>query len=146
MMFDLFPRTALTDPLRDLQRLQHDVDRLFSAWPEGRSQDFPQLNLWAAEEGVIATVELPGIDPDSLQITVHKNTLTLSGEHPDRRPGGEAAALRRELPVGHFTRTVTLPFVVDAERVSARSEAGVLAIRLPRPETDRPKRVPIATA
>ena len=58
----------------------------------------------------------------------------------------KAAALREELAHGAFSRTVVLPFVVDAANVSARSEDGVLVVHLPRPEADRPKRIRIATA
>lgn len=145
-MFDLFQRAAWSDPFQELRRFQQDIDRAFGVLNDRTAREFPQLNLWAGEDGIIVSGELPGISAEALQITMQKNTLTLSGERASSQPGAEATALRRELPSGRFTRTVTLPFVVDADRVSARSDAGILVIHLPRPESDRPKRIHVATA
>lgn len=143
---DLFQTLSWSDPFQELRRFQQDLDRAFGAWGDRRVREFPPVNLWAGEDGVVISAELPGVDPDALQITVHKNTLTVSGQRPDGNPGDGAAALRRELTTGSFSRTVTLPFQVDGDKVGARSQDGVLVIHLPRPEADRPKRIRIATA
>jgi HSP20 family protein len=58
----------------------------------------------------------------------------------------EASYHRRERVVGPFSRTISLPFSVDAGRVSATADAGVLTIELPRPEADKPRRIHVATA
>lgn len=146
MMVDLFPRTAWADPFRELRRFQEEADRLFGAWSEGRAHEFPPLNLWANEDGVVVTAALPGVGTDGLEITVHQNTLTLKGERPPVGPAKGATALRTELPSGRFSRTVTLPFLVEGEQVKAHAEGGMLMIHLPRPAADRPRRIRIATA
>ena len=143
---DLFQTLSWSDPVQELRRFQQDLDRVFGAWSDRRVREFPLVNLWAGEDGIVVSAELPGVDPDTVEITVHKNTLTVSGKRPDGKPAGDAAALRRELAAGGFSRTVTLPFLVDADKVGARSQDGVLVIHLPRPEADRPKHIRIATA
>lgn len=141
-----FYRTGWTDPFRELVRYQQDLGRLFDTLADTRSREFPPVNLWAGEDGVVVSAELPGVSPEGLKVSVHRNTLTLSGERPAEVPEAGATPLRRERPAGAFSRTVTLPYVVDADKVSARSEGGVLLIHLPRPEADRPRRIQIAAA
>ena len=145
-MSEWFLRSGWTDPFRELRRVQGEFNRIFGGLPELRTREFPLLNLWAGEDGVVVSAELPGIDPDTVSISVHKNTLTMSGERRGDPPVADAVALRRERPAGAFSRTVTLPFLVDPDKVNARSEAGVILIHLPRPEADKPKRIRIATA
>ncbi|MBI1320949.1 MAG: Hsp20 family protein [Candidatus Hydrogenedens sp.] len=145
-MTDLFQRMGWADPFRELRRFQEDLNRAFDTWPDLRAREFPPLNLWAGEDGVIISAELPGLGADQIQVSAHKNTLTLSGRRKPQTVDDGAVALRQELPAGAFTRTVTLPFVVDADQVSAKSDGGILIIHLPRPESDRPKRIRIATA
>lgn len=142
-MADLLYRSGWLDPYREMRRFQDEVNRLFGTLAETRAGDFPAMNLWAGDDGVLVTAELPGVDPDSVRITVHRNTLSLSGARRDEPPAPDAEPVRRERAFGTFSRTVTLPFLVDADRVAARTEAGLLEIRLPRPEADRPKRIAI---
>jgi len=146
MATDWFFRPGFGDTFRELRRFQDEVNRMFSGVPTSGATDFPLLNIWANEEGVVVSAEIPGADPDSIKVSVHRNTLTLSGERRIEKPEDKAVALRLERPSGAFSRTVTLPFNVDADRVGARTEAGVLLVQLPRPVEDRPKRIQIATA
>lgn len=145
---DLYHRIGWTDPFLELRRFQQDIDRLFGNLADRPSRAFPPVNLWAGEDGMIVSAELPGAKPDDIEISVHKNTLTLAGQRGESRASTEepATALRRELPAGRFSRTLTLPFMVDPDQVKARSEAGVLLIHLPRPEADRPKHIRINNA
>lgn len=146
MASDWIFRSGFGDTFRELRRFQDEVNRMFSGVPLSGASDFPLLNIWANEEGVVVSAELPGVDPDSIKVSVHRNTLTLSGERRTEKPDDKAVALRIERPSGAFSRTVTLPFAVDADRVGARTESGVLVVQLPRPEEDKPKRIQIATA
>lgn len=143
---NLYRTFSWSDPFQEMRRFQQDIDHAFGILNGRQTRDFPPVNLWAGEEGVVVSSELPGIDPEAVQITVHKNTVTLSGQRLATPEGTEATPLRRELATGSFSRTITLPFVVDAELVNARSQDGVLVIYLPRPEADRPKQIRIATA
>ncbi len=137
-------RSAWSDPFRELRRFQDEVNRMMGGLTAGlRGQEFPLANLWANEDGLVVLVEVPGLAPDQVEITVHNNTLTLSGTTPDTPPVEGAVALRRERPHGSFFRTIGLPVSVDPERVEARADGGVLMIHLPRPEAHRPRRVRI---
>ena len=86
------------------------------------------------------------VSPDQLDVTVHQDTVTLRGKREPEALDGDAVVHRQERPQGPFTRTVVLPFRVDADRVSARFERGVLTLELPRPESDKPRKVRIAHA
>jgi HSP20 family protein len=143
MMFEALGRPNWQDPLRELRRMQEEFGRAYGAQARV-SEEFPPLNLWTGEQGAVLTAALPGIEPDSLEITVHQDTLTLKGERaPDIDEGG-ATYHRRERRHGAFGRTVALPFGVDSDHVEARVEDGILSLMLPRHESERPKRIEIS--
>jgi HSP20 family protein len=125
--------------------MQEEINRLFSSYG-GVSPGFPALNLWASEEGALAAAELPGVDPNSLDISVVAGTLTLRGE---RRPADvpEGAVFhRQEREFGAFSRTLDLPFQVDSNQVQAEYRNGMLSLRMPRSEEDKPKRIAVKPA
>jgi HSP20 family protein len=133
-----------------MERLHREVDRLFSdsfSLAGGRTApSYPAINVWTNEEGAVLTAELPGVDPQDIDISVVGDTLTLSG---DRQP----AALedgdkyhRRERGYGKFNRSFQLPFKVETDHVEAIFEKGVLHLSLPRAEADKPKKISVKSA
>ena len=132
------------DPFADMRRIQSEVNRLFQQAGHGspRAGGYPAVNVYASQDGVAITAELPGVAESDLDITVHRDTLTLKGE---RRPQVEDAKgyHRRERGRGAFVRTLQLPFPVDPEKVDASYENGVLRMSLHRPEDDKPKKIKI---
>ncbi len=130
-------------PWRDMERLRRQMNRLFSDTPRGAAPGFPAMNVWANEDGVIVTAELPGIRPDQIDISVVGDTLTISGAREAIELEGEAIYHRRERGVGRFTRTFQLPFRVETDQVEAAFGKGVLSITLPRAESDKPKKIAI---
>jgi len=149
MVSDWFTRSGFgdpsRDPLREMRRVQSEVNRLFDALSPGRPAEHPLLNVWANQEGAVVTIELPGLTPQDVSVSVHDTLLTVSGTTTIEPPDESAVAIRRERPYGRFSRTVPLPFGVDASRVEARAKSGVLVIQLPRPASERPRRIPITT-
>jgi HSP20 family protein len=133
-----------SDPLREMRRLQSEVNRLFqSALPSG-AVSFPPMNVYATPDGIAITAELPGVAEDELEISVHRDTVTLTGERKDpagSEGSGENNFHRRERGRGRFSRTLSLPFQVDSESVEAHLKNGVLRLSLQRPESDKPKRI-----
>jgi len=136
---------------KELERIQREMDRLLeSPWlgvQRLRRRTFPAINVWINEaEGVIVTAELPGVNADALDISVTGDTLTLGGERPisDEVPAEQYH--RRERQYGSFSRTVQLPFTVDAGKVEATMKRGVLQISLPRAEAEKPKQIPVTVA
>lgn len=126
---------------REMDRLQHEMNRLMSGFSPRGTGNFPPLNMWANEEHVVLTAELPGVDPDSLDISVVADTATLSGSRDLETPGDEARYHRHERWHGTFNRTVQLPFRIDADKVDASFRNGVLKVTLPRAAEDRPRRI-----
>ena len=131
------------DPFRDMRRLQDEVNRLFQTAAPPRTGGFPAINVYAHQDGVVIMAELPGVKQDDLEITVHRDTVTLRGERQDQ-PEGAGAYHRRERGRGQFVRTFDLPFQVDPERVEAKLVDGVLTLTLQRSEADKPKRIRVS--
>jgi len=136
-----------TTPLRELQRLQREIHRAFSGFDSFMTiQEYPALNVLESSQDVIVTAELPGIQPDNLNISIVNDTLTLSGSRePVVLKEGEVYH-RQERTYGHFSRTVRLPFSVDAGKVDASYKKGILTIVLPRAEEEKPKKITIKAA
>jgi len=131
---------------RELDTLQRDMNRLFSAYGERTNAGFPSINLWIGKEDAIVTAELPGVRSEDMGITVHDNSLTLSGSRSaeDLKEGEQAH--RRERDSGRFSRIVKLPFKVDDKKVNAHYKNGVLEVTLPRAEEDKPKKIAVKAA
>jgi HSP20 family protein len=131
------------DPFRQMRRLQTEVSRMAERGST-RVEEFPALNAYANQDGVVITAELPGVKIEDLAVSVHRDAITLSGE---RQTDIEEAKQyhRRERRQGRFVRTVSLPFIVDPKGVEAVMNNGVLRLELPRAEEDKPRRINIST-
>jgi HSP20 family protein len=130
-----------------MDRLRRDMNRLFTQMPTGlagdATQNFPAMNVWMDQDGVVVTAELPGVAPDDIDISVVGDTLTLKGSRqPDELEEG-GTYHRRERRYGTFTRAFQLPFQVDPNQVEATFGSGVLQISLPRAEEDKPKKIAV---
>jgi len=130
------------DPFRDMRRLQDEINQLFQTSAAPRA-GFPAINVYAQQDGIVIMAELPGVRQDGLEITVHRDTVTLRGERRDQ-PQDARAYHRRERGGGRFARTFGLPFQVDPDKVEARLVDGVLTLMLQRPEQDKPKRIRVS--
>jgi HSP20 family protein len=100
------------------------------------------MNLHEDKDNLYAEAMAPGIDPESLNLTVVHNTLTISGEKrgaPQEVP--PEAFHRSERASGKFVRTITLPVEIDESKVSADYKNGLLLITLPKSEGAKPKRI-----
>ncbi len=139
--------------------LQADVDRLAAAVlpadaartgaPTPELAWVPAVDIEEREDAVRLAVEVPGVEPDALDVTVNDRVLTVSGERRFVRPEGpegEAgrSAYRLERRHGRFARSLTLPKTVDPDRIQARYEHGVLHLELPKRPEAQPRRIAIA--
>lgn len=128
---------------REMDRLQREMNRIMGSFAPRGSGGFPPLNMWASDENVVLTAELPGVNPDDLDISVVGDTVTLSGRRELAASGDDVRYHRQERWHGDFTRTLQLPFRIDVENVDAAFKKGVLMLTLPRAEEDRPRRIEI---
>jgi HSP20 family protein len=130
-----------------LQDLQGEMNRLFDRWGTNTGlwgpAAFPALNVWEESDQVLVEAELPGLDLKDLEIYVTGgNQLTLKGE---RKPlaADKGVWHRRERSFGAFSRSLTLPFPVDPEKVEAKLDNGVLLVRLAKHESARPRKIQV---
>jgi len=145
-----FEQSGFVSPWREMERLQQEVNRLFSdtfSTSDVRpAPSYPAMNIWTNAEGAVITAELPGVDPEEIDISVVGDVLTLSGSRQsDELKEGEKYH-RRERSYGQFRRTFQLPFNVEADKVEAIFEKGVLHLSLPRAEAEKPKKIAVKTA
>ncbi|MFN2157307.1 MAG: Hsp20/alpha crystallin family protein [Anaerolineae bacterium] len=133
-------------PWSEMARLQREMDRYFNRSPRGswwsEAAGYPAVNVWTETDAAIVTAELPGIDPESIDISVQDDTLTIRGSREREEVEG-ATYHRQERRFGSFARTVQVPFRVQGDEVNATFEKGVLRISLPRAEEDKPKRITV---
>jgi len=107
----------------------------------GLAPSYPPINLWEDGDNLRVEAELPGMRLDGLELTVTGDQLTLAGERP--APAIKGLWHRQERGAGKFRRVVELPVAVDADKVEARFEQGVLSITLPKAEHARARRIPV---
>jgi HSP20 family protein len=136
---------GLWHPFRDFVRLQSDLGRLFdqSARVPQKASDGPAINVWKNEHGSVVTAEIPGLDVANLEISVTGDTVTIQGQKVAEPQSSESRVQRRERAVGRFTRTLKLPYRIDAARTEASYQKGVLTVTLPMSEDDKRKQIPV---
>ena len=110
--------------------------QLFTGWS-------PALDLYESGDHLVALVEVPGMRKEDIDISLHDGTLTISGERKQESTKGETAQ-RTERYVGTFRRSITLPTRVDAGKVSATYENGILKVTLPKAEEAKPKQIQVS--
>lgn len=131
------PITPMLDQM--LATLSRDDSRLNS------TRGFPALNVWEDEKAIHVEAELPGIDPDKIDLKVHGDVLTLSGTKEDVREEKGKNFHHSERVFGSFCRQVTLPEIVDPEKVQAEYKNGLLNIRLNKKPEATARKIPVVS-
>jgi HSP20 family protein len=138
--------TPFADPFDALLSLQRELDaRLTSDWLEDSTASrgaFPPINVFQQGEDLLAIIELPGVDKNDLQIQAKDNTIRISGKKVVAFPES-VSVHRRERIVGAFDRTLSLPLRLDPGGIRAEYREGILALYLPRAESDKPRSIAI---
>jgi len=134
-----------------LTTLRDEIDRLFESplnMLTSSSQQFlsgwlPAIDLYEDADHFTLKAELPGMRKEDIDITLHGDVLTLSGERKEDERFAKAQIYRSERFVGRFQRTFTLPVPVAADRVQATYEHGILSVTLPKTEEAKPKQIEV---
>jgi HSP20 family protein len=134
------------DPWSQLGRMENEMNRILSRYAYPTSSEFPAFNVWGTNDQVIVTSEIPGIEPSSIDISVSGTTLTVRGLRDPEQAEKGVSYHRRERWYGKFSKTIELPFTIEAEKVEARFSKGILYITLPRSETEKPRKVKVKSA
>ncbi len=134
--------SSSADPFQEFSRFYRDMDRLFG--DRAGNPSFPPINVWSSQDETVVSAELPGVDPKDVKLTVNDNVLTIEGERIADPLAESDIQVRRERPTGRFTRSLRLPFEIEADKIVARYEHGLLNVRLPRREATKPRKIEIA--
>jgi HSP20 family protein len=134
------------EPLRELEELQERTAELMqSVWSgAGLAQAAawtPPVDIEETDDAWVVEAELPGVRNDDIDVEVRDNELEITGEIKERERRG--ILRRRTRRVGRFEFRVTVPGAIDAERMDARLNDGVLTVRVPKPEQARPRRIDV---
>ena len=137
------------DPVRDLDSLQGEMNRLFDRFFEGRDSNggsgrwIPAMDLVETDDSLVLRADLPGMKEDDVEIEIKDGVLTISGERKSESEEKGEGFHRVERAFGRFSRSLSLPDGVDADKIAAAFSYGVLEIRVPKPEETEATRVEI---
>lgn len=123
------------DPFADFDRLARQ------AWNTGRTNFMP-VDAYRKDDRFLLHIDLPGIDPDSIDLEVEKNTLTVNAQRPWSREEG-VSVLMHERPQGTFSRQFLLGDALDTDRIEAGYDHGVLTIVIPVAEQAKPRKIAV---
>ncbi len=138
-------------PLEQMNTLRAEINRLFQA-PFGdlaRTGEMfngwaPALDLREEKDHLVATVELPGLKKENIEVSVHEGVLSISGERDQEKDMDDAGFYRAERFCGRFHRAVSLPKPVNLEAITASYKDGVLTVTMPKTEEAKPKQIEVS--
>ena len=134
------------DPFEALFALQRALDaRHDSDWMGDSTASigsYPPINIFQKGDDFVAVVELPGINKDDLQIEAKENTIRIFGNKAITYEK-DASVHRRERLSGVFNRTISIPIQINPDGIRAKYRDGVLALHIPRAESEKPRTIKI---
>ena len=132
------------NPVRDMITMREAMDRLMDESLRNRSQPneawLLPIDAFVTPDAIVLQTDVPGLKPEELQVTLEGDTVTIRGEVSNHN---EQKYLLRERPSGHFERTLTINTPIDATKVEAQFELGVLTLTLPKAEAVKPRQIEI---
>ena len=136
------------EPFRELASFQNEMSRWMNGLLDGpgrATQNWvPSLDVWETDSEVVYAFDLPGIPQDKISIETKEDTLTVSAERERREEAADEGFYRFERRYGTFARAVGLPQGVDQDQISASYDNGVLEVRVPKPEEEKPRRIALS--
>jgi HSP20 family protein len=141
------------EPFRELAALQNEMGRWMNqlgglATTPGNGQSstwLPAVDVWETDKELVLSFDLPGIPEDKIAVELEDNVLTVTGERERTQEHSTDRFYRFERRYGQFARSVTLPTGVKEDEIKADYNDGVLEVRVPKPEAEKPKRIQIGT-
>jgi len=140
--------TRIFNQLGPVMRMQDEMNSLLESFfedaPAQRTYGsrYPLFNAWEDQDAAWIEAELPGLTMDDIEVLVRDDQVTIKGQRKLSTPESATWA-RRERSEGEFSRTLTLPWRIDADKVEAKLRDGVLSVHLPRAECCKPKKVKV---
>lgn len=143
-----FPELSNWSPFDRLASFREEINRLFDTGATTQDTGLfsgwsPALDLYDEKDRFLASVELPGMKKEDINVSFQDGMLTISGERKHEREGKEGETFRSERYFGKFQRSVSLPASVEATKVKATYKDGVLMVELPKSEEARPRQIEV---
>jgi HSP20 family protein len=142
----------LSDPFRELETLQREMNKLFdlsyagTPWQDTNllaSEWAPAIDVYDSKDNILVKAELPGLKKDEIDVSIQDNQLVIKGEKKKDTEVKEEDYYKTERFYGSFYRSIQLPSAVKEEKVEAKYENGVLKLTLPKKEESKPKQVTV---
>src|SRR5215207_9969465 len=139
------PELSAWSPFSDLRS---HINRLFDlSYPTRAAESFgdwaPTLDASEDKDKYVVSVELPGMKKEDINVTVHDGVLTVSGERKSEKDVKEGTVHRTERYYGKFSRSVSLPSAVKADKVAAAYRDGILTVEIPKAEEAKPRQIDV---
>ena len=146
-------------PLSELETMRDEMERMWdelfptrrrsllgSPWRRLSSEEavsIPPIDIVDKEDEVLVKLEVPGVEKQHIDVSVHDNTLHIKGEIKEDKEIKEDQYIRRERSYKSFARSISIPADIDEENVKAELKDGILEVHLPRTETQKPKKITV---
>jgi HSP20 family protein len=141
------------EPVAELNTIQNEMNRLFNTFFDQPAQSgrgnstsrrwLPAMDIVETTDHYVLRADLPGLTDGDVNVQLEDNVLTISGERKAERDGRQEGYHRLERGFGSFSRSLTLPDGIDADRIEAHFDRGVLEINVPKPEQKKPRTVQV---
>jgi HSP20 family protein len=143
------------EPVREIHTMQNEMNRLFNTFFDSPTPSngnghavtrrwIPAMDVVETNDHFVLRADLPGLSENDVKIEVEANVLTVSGERKSEHEQESEGYYRVERAFGSFSRSLTLPEGVDADGIQASFDSGVLEVRIPKPEQQKPRKVQIS--
>lgn len=139
------------DPFSEMQRLQREMHRIYNALTDSQEASrpagvYPHLNITEDEDNYYVRAELPGVNPEDIEITTQDNDLIINGERKIPLEGEEVSYHRREREARSFRRITSLPTHFESGKVAAVCKNGLLTITLPKAAAAKARQIDVKPA
>lgn len=132
------------EPFAEFAELRNRFDRMFGELADvGPRTWAPAIDVERGKDSLIIRADVPGIKPEDVRIEVEDDILTVSGEHEESKEQKDKDYLRRERRYGSFSRSMALPQGVDAKKIKAKTQNGVVEVTVPLPKEPKKETVKI---
>jgi HSP20 family protein len=146
-----FTGSALPEMTSVARRLNRLLDESFTAWPQWTRDDtgsvtsawLPAVDVFEEKDAIRITAEVPGVKAEDVKISMESNVLTIRGEKKQTAEERTERVHRYERCYGVFERSFTVPTTIDADRIKASYEDGVLTVSLPKVERAKPRQISV---
>ncbi len=146
------PGKTWWDSLRDLEAIQNEMNKMFNSslvrWGDRDAGLLegawsPAIDIYDSKDNIMVKADIPGMKKDEIEVSVYGDTLIIKGEKKQEKEVKEKDYVRTERFYGSFNRAISLPAAVDASKVNATYQNGVLELVLPKKEDSKPKQLKI---